>query len=817
MRSTCADYRIGQQQFVALEFAFEVPKLLLWVSSRPQLAGRIDTPAPAGCNNPLDRLEIVLLADRSDEISQLPKQWQRDVRRQLDPGENLLAWFEPDLDTRLRYARGLVLVTDRRVLTTVGGEPAESASAVPPHWRSWPLDSVTTFGSVPEAGVGTLELLATGERLAHWHYTLGRAPNADRLVQQFAAFRRSALAGRDRSGDEEENKRCCPDCGADLPVESLDCPFCGTNKTARPTRSLLRLVRFARPHARTVALGFMLTLAGTAAGQVPPYLTMPLVDKVLIPFQTGEQDVSFGHVKWYLAGLFMAAILAWAFNWARTYVLAWVFERISADLRNHTYAHLQRLSLEYFGGQRTGDLMARVSTDTERICNFLSLNLLDFGTDLVMMTMTASILFWINPWLALVTLLPFPMLGWMVLNVRERLRTGFLEAGRVWGDMTSVLADTIPGIRVVKAFAQEQRETDRFRQSNDQVLAANDRVNRVWSFFGPAVTLSTEVGLLVIWAFGAWMISEGRIKVGVLTAFTAYMARFYARLDSMSRMVAAVQRAAASAQRIFEILDQVPSVREPEHPASPGRLEGQIELRHVGFQYGNRPVLSDVNLTIRPGEMIGLVGSSGSGKSTLVNLVCRFYDVNEGAVLVDDQDIRRFALEEYRRHIGIVLQEPFLFYGTIAENIAYGRPDAGTDEIIAAARAARAHEFILRLPDGYDSIVGERGQKLSGGERQRISIARALLIDPKILILDEATSAVDTETEREIQLALDNLIRGRTTIAIAHRLSTLRRADRIVVLEHGKIVEIGQHDDLLEQQGAYARLHRAQLELAGEL
>ena len=368
---------------------------------------------------------------------------------------------------------------------------------------------------------------------------------------------------------------------------------------------------------------------------------------------------------------------------------------------------------------------------------------------------------------------------------------------------------------MVKAFAQERREIERFRQSNDRVLWANDRVNTAWSFFGATVVLLTDVGMLVIWVFGAWHIYRSHITVGVLIGFVAYLSRFYTRLESMSRMVAAVQRAAASTQRIFEILDRVPSVAEPVKPVHPDKLHGRIEFRNIGFRYGSRPVLESVSLDIAAGEMIGLVGPSGAGKTTLVNLLCRFYDVTEGAIAVDGVDIRSFPVEEYRRHIGIVLQEPFLFYGTIAENIAYGRPDASRDVIVAAAKAARAHEFILRLPDGYDSLVGERGQSLSGGERQRIGIARALLIDPRILILDEATSSVDTETEREIQLALENLIRGRTTMAIAHRLSTLRRADRLVVLDRGRISEIGHHEQLLDRSGIYSRLYHAQLGMAG--
>jgi len=329
--------------------------------------------------------------------------------------------------------------------------------------------------------------------------------------------------------------------------------------------------------------------------------------------------------------------------------------------------------------------------------------------------------------------------------------------------------------------------------------------------------LLTEIGLLVVWTFGIWQVSNDEITVGVLTAFIAYISRFYTRLDTMSRIVSHTQKAAAGAKRIFDILDHQSNVPEPAQPKSLPRVEGRIELEQVGFRYGNRQVIRKLSLDIRPGEMIGLVGHSGSGKSTLVNLMCRFYDVSEGAIRLDGIDVRELAVADYRRHIGLVLQEPFLFFGTIAENIAYGRPDATRAEIVAAARAAHAHEFILRLPHGYDSLVGERGQSLSGGERQRISIARALLIDPRILILDEATSSVDSTTEKAIQSALDNLVRGRTTIAIAHRLSTLRKADRLVVLDRGAVVETGNHDELMARQGAYFALYQAQARQAEAL
>ena len=732
----------------------------------------------------------------------LPDDWQTNVSAQLMSAETLTGWLEINLDNKLHFKKSLLVITNQRLLHIELQALDSAAQSI-----EFQYGANLKLEYRDHAGVGKIELFEQEKRIAYWFLTLENNTAALRFVKQFAQQITSIVSGQAISIEPTEP---CPKCQFPMTADQDECPQCSRTLDVPPsTWTLFRLWRFAKPYQWQLLAGFLLMLASTAATLVPPYLTIPLMDKVLIPYQNGV-PIDKGMVSLLLIGLLGSALLAWSLSWARTYILALVSERIGADLRTITYEHLLRLSLEYFGGKRTGDLMARIGSESDRICVFLSLHLLDFATDVLMIIMTAAILISINAKLALITLLPLPIIAWMIHLVRDRLRTGFEKIDRVWSQVSNVLADTIPGIRVVKAFAQENREATRFREANQQNLLVNDRINKIWSLFSPSVTLLTEIGLLLVWAFGIWQVSRNEISVGILTAFLAYISRFYTRLDSMSRIVSVTQKAASGAKRIFDILDHVSSVPEATNPVHLEKVTGKIEITNAGFRYGNRAVIKNINLTIQPGEMIGLVGHSGSGKSTLVNLMCRFYDVSSGSISLDGFNIRSLPISEYRRNIGLVLQDPFLFFGSIADNIAYGKPDASRAEIVAAARAAHAHEFILRLPHGYDSLVGERGHGLSGGERQRISIARALLIDPHILILDEATASVDTETEKEIQKALDNLVQGRTTIAIAHRLSTLHKANRLVVLDQGEVVEIGSHDELMAKEGAYYRLYQAQ-------
>lgn len=725
-----------------------------------------------------------------------------------------LGQVEIDLNKHLHFEKStLSLVTfahDSAQLVLLQTHPYQEAT----HWQ---LHADFHLQLTDHAGVGHLSMYSQEKLIHTWHFTL--AINA--LVTQFRDqfIQRSELAKKIHSlALIPKNDFICPLCQNILHSAQSGCLVCDSETEIPPsTLTLLKLWRFARPYKKDLFLGFILTLLATAATLVPPYISMPLMDEVLIPYQT-TKIIDYELAGFYLGALLLAAVFAWGLGWWKTYLLALVSERIGMELRTKTFEHLMRLSLEYFGAKRTGDLMARIGNETDRICIFLSLHLLDFLTDMLMLLMTAAILISIDPLLAAVTLLPLPFIAWMIHFVRDKLRFGFEKVDRNWSEVNNVLSDTIPGIRVVKAFAQEERENQRFIQANQRNLEVNDRVNRIWSSFAPTVTLLTEIGLLVVWAFGIYQVANDFITVGVLIAFLAYISRFYGRMDSMSRIVSHTQKAAAGAKRIFDILDHQSSVPDTKNPvALPEKITGRIDISQVSFRYGNRAVTKNINLHIQPGEMIGLVGHSGSGKSTLVNLICRFYDVSEGSIKIDGVDVRDIETQSFRQLFGMVLQEPFLFFGTIAENIAYGKPEATRAEIVQAAKAANAHDFILRLPLAYDSLVGERGQSLSGGERQRVSIARALLIDPKILILDEATSSVDTSTEKEIQKALDNLVKGRTTLAIAHRLSTLRKADRLIVLDQGEIIEVGHHDALMAAQGTYYQLYQTQARHAAEI
>lgn len=703
---------------------------------------------------------------------------------ELDAADVPRAHLKIDLSPDLQFCATTMILTATRLTA------CRQAEAAP--FIDRPLDEIASLREQEHPSVCSLDIHYVDGTLDRFRFTVGLAKSARAFIETFDALKEAPGALG------EVTDELIPEHGR--PISTI-APF-------------WRLLGFARSRIRAVLSGLVLTLLATAIGLVPPYLTMPLVDEVLVPYQTrvyqGTVDHAIREVAFYLSLLFGAAIVAWLLAWAQGWVLSRVSERVTAELRNRTFAHLHRLSLNYFGGKRTGDLITRISTDTERLCSFFSDTLVDFVTDILMIVGTVGILIVLDPGLALATVLSFPPIAILILRVRGRLNSGFLRTGRAWSAMTSLLTDSISGIRVVKAFSQEGREVQRFTGVNRRILEVNDRINALWTFFWPMVAMLNQLGLLVVWAVGAYQVFSHRVTVGVLTAFVAYISRFYTRLETMSRMLAQTQRAAASARRLFEILDRKPTVAEPATPRNLPAVKGEITIRDVSFRYATRLVLDHIDLTIRPGEMVGIVGATGSGKSTLANLVCRFYDASEGQILIDGIDLRELSVGEYRRHLGVVLQDPYLFFGSVADNIKYGRPDANLSQILEAARAARAHEFLLRLADGYDSLAGERGQSLSGGERQRVSIARAILVDPKILVLDEATSAIDVRTEREIQRAIDKLVQGRTTIAIAHRLSTLERADRIVVLNRGRVAEIGTPSELLARGGAYAELVRAQ-------
>lgn len=584
-----------------------------------------------------------------------------------------------------------------------------------------------------------------------------------------------------------------------------------------------RLLAYLRPYRKQFLLGAGAAALTTALSLLPPYLTKHLIDSIVKPFTSGEM----GHdaalrAGWIVLGTLAATyLLRSACQWIHLRLMSTMGEYVARDLRSQLYEHLQKLSLRFYSSKNTGSIMSRVSHDTDRLWEFIAFGVCEVFLAAITLIGLSVVLLALDLRLGLLMTLPLPLILWWFFLHGRRMQRFFLRAWRKWSSLSEVLSDTIPGIRVVKAFNQEQREVGRFNQRNNACLEEFNSLHQMWTKFWPLLLFSLQLLALLVWVFAIPRImsddaaASTRLSVGTFIGFILYMGMFFQPIETIGMMSRMMNRATSSALRVFEILDTQPEIVTASDAVHLEPCEGRVTFDDVSFAYdGVQQVLKGISFDIKPGEMVGLVGPSGSGKSTVINLVARFYDVTDGQIRIDGVPIKELDTGSYRRQIGIVLQDPYLFHGTILDNIRYGMPGAGLDEVVAAARAANAHHFICRLAHGYDSVVGERGLTLSGGERQRVSIARAIVNDPRILILDEATSSVDTETERNIQEALDRLIQGRTTIAIAHRLSTLQRASRLFVIERGRLVEEGSHAELLAKpDGRYRKLSELQKEL----
>ena len=734
------------------------------------------------------------------EISPLPDSILNQLKK-CCPDENIQVAVTSDLTQQLVYGEEWLVATDKKLATF----SAENGSAKLLSLHN--LSDIHHVEAINLTGSGVIEI-KSNER-SHRLINFTNAKNADFAwaVEDIKTLLDGNTIERKKA---DRQKKICEHCGFPLPEDLNKCPRC-TEKW----KTLRRILDFIQPYKAQLLFIFLLLVAGTCFGLITPYISKLFIDVILKP---DPKTGLFEHAHWIpLAALALFAAYAGQnlFSSLHLRLTGTVGHKTVYDVRAAIYEKLQELSLAFFDKYQTGALMARVNQDTRELQHFL-VDFIPLTLESLFTLIGVGIFLFILSWkLTLFVLIPIIATIIFLKKVYFKIFLYFRRYYHRRSRLSALINDSLSGIRVIKAFGQEDEEIKKFDRKSTAFRDAGMDMEIKWSVYSPTLQLFIMFGTVLVWFLGGRFVVGGTMTLGDVVAYSGYLAMFYRPVFFLIRMIQLITSSLSAAERVFDVIDTEPQIKDELHALAMPDIEGSIEFKNVTFGYDPfKPVIKDFDVSIGANEIIGLVGKSGAGKSTIINLVCRLYDVNKGAILLDGKDLRTIKYHDLRQQVGVVLQETFLFNGTIFENIAYAKPDASTEQVIEAAMSAYAHEFIMKKPDGYDTEVGERGNKLSGGEKQRIAIARAILRNPRILILDEATSSLDTETEKKIQEALHNLTRGRTTIAIAHRLSTLRNCDRLFVIDDGRLAEVGSHKELMEKKGIFYNLVSIQTELS---